>query len=652
LAEGVRTGVYICHCGTNIAGTIDVKALRQYAEELSSVNIARDYVYLCSEPGQQLIRKDVERRKINRVVIAACSPSLHEPTFRRVLDDEGLNPYFLEIANIREQDSWVHIGMPEKSLEVAKDLLRMAVARAERLEGLRPREVQIGKRILILGGGIAGISAAIDLAKAGFHVHLVEKTPSIGGKMAQLDRTFPSFDSSSCILTPKMVEVAKHPNIDLITYAELEEIQGHVGNFKAKILKKPRYVDEKRCTICGACAKVCPVEVPDEFNAGLGWRKAIYIPFPQAVPSAYVLDEKSCLGLTPLACGRCREVCAFNAIDYDQIPREIELSVDTIIVATGYEVYEPSGDRKYGYGTYPNVLTALEMERLLSVGGPTQGRVLRPSDLKEPRSVAYVQCVGSTDGGVGNYCSRICCMYTIKQVRQLKERSRNIDVCILYGDLAAPLREFEELFGKAARNYEIQLVRGGVAEIREDPKTKTLTLIAKDQSGKNLEVKADMVVLSIGIRPSKDTKTIQKILKIPTGVNGFFSEAHPLLRPADTLVDGVFVCGTCTGPKDIGDSVAQAKAAASSATTLMTPGKYVVEPYYAKVDELLCGGCGICASICPYDAVTIKEKKARINEALCRGCGVCAAACPAAAVETNNFTDEQIMSQVEQAIAR
>jgi len=653
LTSEPKMGVYICHCGTNIAGVIDVEALRAYTESLPNVVVAKTYTYMCSEPGQQLIRKDIREKKLNRVIVAACTPSLHEPTFRKVLEEESLSPYLFEMANIREQNTWVHMQTPKEALELAKDQVRIALARAEKLEELHPKEVKIGRNALIIGGGIAGISSALDLANAGFNVYLIEKSPTIGGRMAQLDKTFPTMDCSSCILTPKMVEAGRHPNIKLITYAEVKDVQGYVGNFKVKVLKKPRYVDEKKCTGCDECSKVCPVEVPDEFNAGLSWRKAIYIPFPQAVPPAYVLDDKNCLGLTPLACAKCKEVCDPEAISYDQYPTEINLEVDTIIVASGYEPYNPIVDEEYNYGVYQNVLTALEMERMLNAAGPTSGRVVRPSDLKEPKRIVYVQCVGSRNERRNVYCSRICCMYAAKQARQLKEKHPDMEVYVFYIDVRAFGKGFEEFYEKTCREYGVQFIRGRIAEIYEDPETKNLTVKAEDTLlGRPVELDVDIVVLSVGIVPGQDTKEIQNVLKIPVGADGFFLEAHPKLRPVDTTVDGIFVCGTSAGPKDIPDTVSQARAAASGATALMATGKYVIQPYFASVDEPLCGGCGICVPLCPFNAITLEEKVAKINEAVCKGCGVCTAACPATAIKANHFTDEQIFSQIESALSR
>jgi heterodisulfide reductase subunit A len=640
-------GVFICHCGLNIAGVIDVKELHAYAETLPGVSLVEDYSYMCSEPGQELIRKAIREGKVNRVVVAACSPRMHEPTFRSVLSQEGMNPYLLDVANLREHDSWVHMFEKDKALEKAKDLVRMAVARAAKLEALTPREVNVEKTALVIGGGIAGISAALDLGDAGYKVYLVESSPTIGGHMAQLDKTFPTMDCSACILTPKMVSVARHPNVNLRTYAEVVDVQGYVGNFKVKIRNKPRYVDPKKCTACGDCASVCPIEVPSEFDVELTWRKAIYIPFPQAVPTTYTIDDRSCIGLKPLTCRRCEDKCGPRAINFDELEREEEITAGTIIVATGYRPYNPSNEEQYGYGIYPNVVTAIEMERMLNASGPTGGKVLRPSDMQEPKRIAFLHCIGSRDDRANSYCSRICCMYSMKQARQIKEKHPDAQVHEFFIDIRAYGKGFEEFYEKAAREYGVAFIRGKVAEVVEDQATHNLLVRAEDTMlGRPVEVETDLVVLSTALQPHEQADQVQALLRISRGPEGFFSEAHPKLRPVDTLVDGVFICGVAQGPKDIPDTVAQSKGAASGAASLMGQGKVSIEPYFISIDEEVCSGCKVCVDLCPYQAIRIEQKTAKANEALCKGCGVCVSSCPAGAIKANHFTDDQLMSQI------
>jgi len=652
LSAEPRIGVYVCHCGTNIAGFVDVTKVVEYAKALPYVVVARDYRYMCSDPGQRLIKEDIKTYSLNRIVIAACSPRLHEPTFRKVAEEAGLNPYLVEMANIREQDSWVHMDNPSEATEKAKDLVRMAVARAALLEPLEKVVVPVKKAALVIGGGIAGISAALDLAEAGYPVYLVEEKPSIGGHMAQLDKTFPTMDCSACILTPKMVEVSRHPNIKLKTYSEVVGVEGTVGSFKVKVLMKPRFVIEDKCTACGECAQACPVEVPNEFDMGLSWRKAIYIPFPQAVPNAYVLDLENCLGITPEACLKCKEVCEADAIDYDMQPKIEEIEVGTIIVATGYDTYNPVIDPEYGYGRYPNVLTSLEVERLLNAAGPTGGKLVRPSDGRPPKRIVYVQCVGSRNKNRNPYCSRVCCMYAVKQARQIKEKYPDAQVTIFYIDLRAFGKGYEEFYEAAQREYGVSFVRGRVSKIVEDPETHNLVVRAEDTLlGTPVEVEADMVVLSVGIAPSEGTRKIADILGLSKSPDGFLMEAHAKLRPVDTMIDGVFLCGTAQGPKDIPDSVAQAKGAAASAIALMSRGALEVEPYQAEIDQSICGMCGICVSICPFNAIVKSGEAYVVDKSLCKGCGACAAACPSGAIKFSHFTDMQLLAQVKAAFA-
>ncbi|MHA1300563.1 MAG: 4Fe-4S binding protein [Candidatus Helarchaeota archaeon] len=643
-----RIGVYVCHCGTNIGGVIDCPELAKYAATLPNVVEAKDYKFMCSDPGQLLIKEGIEEKKLNRIIVAACSPRMHEPTFRVVCSEAGLNPFLFEQANIREHNTWVHMREPEKATQIAKDLLRMAVAKASNLDPLDVKKVSVKPTCLIIGGGIGGISAALDLAEAGYKTYLVEKLPSIGGRMSQLDKTFPTMDCSACILTPKMVDSSRHPNIELLTYTELLDISGYVGNFKVKLLKKPRYVDAEKCTSCGDCAVHCPIIAPNEFELGMAPKRAIYVPFPQAVPLTYTIDKKYCI-----ECGICKKVCAPEAIDYDMQPEEIELEVGTIIITTGYDPYDPTTLEQYGWGIYENVITGMQMERLLSSFGPTSGKVKRPSDLKEPHKVLFIQCVGSRNlqEGSNPYCSRVCCMYSSKHARQYKEKHPEAEIFVSYMDIRAFGKGYEEFYEIVQREYGVNYIRGRIAEIREVPETKNLIVRGEDTViGQPFELEVDLVVLAVGLVPRKDMGDLVSILHLQQSADGFLLEAHPKLRPVDTLTSGIFIAGVAQGPKDIPDTVAQAKGAAASAIALMGKGEVEIEPYFAIVNEALCSGCRTCVELCPFTAISMVEKDGRlvaeVNEALCKGCGTCVAACPSTAIIQNHFRDKQIFKQI------
>ncbi len=641
-----RIGVYVCHCGINIAGVVDCKEVAEYASKLGNVVVSKDYKYMCSDPGQKLIQDDIKEHNLNRIVVAACSPRMHEPTFRKALEEAGLNPFLFEQSNIREHDSWVHMKQPKEATEKAKDLVRMAVARSKHLTPQEKPKVKVKDTALVIGGGVAGIQSALDLADMGFKVYLVEKTPTLGGKMAQLDKTFPTMDCSACILTPKMVDAARHPNIEVLAYSEVKEVDGYIGNFKVKIEKKARQVDENKCTGCGLCAEACPVEVPNEFDQGLGVRKAIYVPFPQAVPLIYTIDDEACLG-----CGMCQAVCGPEAIDYEQKPEIIELEVGTIIVATGFDLFDAKRKPEYGYGRYENVITGMEFERLINASGPTGGKLVRPSDGKEPHRIGFVLCVGSRDAKVGNnYCSRVCCMYSIKNARLYKEKHPETDIYIFYMDIRAFGKGYEEFYRQAQEEYGIRFIRGRPGEIVEDPKTKNPVVRVEDTLlGEPLEVELDLVVLATGMEPTRDSDQVQKLLRLSRTADGFFAEAHPKLRPVDTLNDGVYLAGTCQGPKDIPDTVAQASAAAARAAIPMAQGEVETEPIVAYVNKDKCIGCRICERTCDFNVIKIVDRKAEVNAAICKGCGACAAACPTGAMQVRHFTDEQIFAQIEAA---
>ena len=648
--EEIRIGVYVCHCGLNIAGSVDCKEVAEFAATLPHVVLARDYRYTCSDQGQALIKNDIREYRLNRVVVASCSPRLHEPTFRKVCEEAGLNKYLFEMANIREQCSWVHLYDRKAATEKAKDLVKMAVAKAALLKPAREIEVPIIRKALIIGGGVAGIQAALDLADTGYKVYLVEREPSIGGMMARIDKTFPTMDCSICILAPKMSDVGHHPNIELLTNSEVVDVKGYIGNFRVKVSKKPRYVKED-CSACGECSKVCPMTAPNEFDAGLALRHAIYTPFAQAIPSTYIIDMNLCLNKDGvIVCDKCVKACERQAIDFTMKPETVELEVGTIIVATGADVFDPSALPQYGYGKYLNVITSLEFERLINAGGPSGGRLIRPSDMKVPKRVAFIQCVGSRSNKTGRtYCSNVCCMNTIKNSLLIKEHWPETEIYVFYVDIRAYGKGFEDLY-KRAKKEGVIFIRGLPAEIIEDKRTRNLWLIGENTLLKEpYKMDFDMVILSVGLEPRKDSEVIQRLLTLSRTQDGFFMEAHPKLRPVDAATGGIFFAGCAEAPKDIKDSVTQASAAAARAGILMAKGKVTVEAITPFLDVEKCKACGLCTRVCPYNAITLNKELKRIEivEAACVGCGTCAAECPSDALTQNHFTDEQIVAQID-----
>ncbi|MCR6691809.1 MAG: hydrogenase iron-sulfur subunit [archaeon YNP-LCB-003-016] len=651
MANDVRIGVYVCHCGGNISNVVKISEVLKAISGVDGVVLVRDNEHVCSEAGQREIREDIKRYNLNRVIIAACSPKFHGPTFMKLLEDSGLNPYLFEMVNIREQDSWVHSNDPDGATRRAIDQIMAAIGKVKLNEPLEAREVKVGNRVMVIGAGIAGIQAALDLADSGCKVYLVEREPTIGGRMAQLSYTFPTDDCSLCILSPKMAAVYNHPNITLMTYSEVEDVSGSVGDFHVKVKVKPRYVDMSKCVACGICASKCPASAPDEFNYGLRSRRAIYVPHEMAVPYKYLIDPKSCLYLTKGICRVCERVCPQKAINFDDKERILDIVVDAIIVATGYEPFDATKLKQYGYGVYKNVIIAPQLERMVMPVGPTGGKVIRLSDGQLARKIAFIHCVGSRDEQIGRPgCSRVCCMYTIKQAMTLKRQDVTRDITLFYIDIRAYGKGFEEYYMRA-QDLGVKFVRGKVSEVIEDPVSGRLIVRAEDTlTGRFIEDEFDLVVLSVGLVPSRGTEDLAKKLKLNIGPDGFLLEAHPKYRPVDTLREGVFICGCAQGPKDIADSVAQASAAAGRTLRLISQGRILIEPIKAYVIDESCNGCGICVDKCPLGAISMVDGKAHISEALCVGCGSCIPYCPRGAIELKHYSEKQILSQIEGAL--
>jgi len=665
--EELRIGVFICYCGLNIGGVVDVEDVAAYARTLPNVVYVKTNRYTCADPGQEEIRKGVEEHKLNRVVVAACSPRMHEPTFRNTVSEAGLNRFLFEMANIREFSSWCHPSAPKEATEKAKELVKMAVAKARLLQPLDVIEVPVTNKALVLGAGVAGASAALDLAEMGYQVYLVDRAEIIGGHMAQLGKTFPVFECSNCpqqihcsrfsCVATRIGAVAVHPNIQLLAYSEVKEVEGVIGSYRVKVVKKPRFVDEAKCVSCGKCSEECPVQVPSKFDVGMRMRKAIYTPFPNATPSTYTIDKDNCLHFKDGSCQKCQEICPVQAVDFEQKEEEIKFEVGSIVTATGFDIYEPYDLENYGFGKYDNVVTALQLERILDTGTQIVGEITRPSDGKTPSSLTYIQCVGSRDVNKYEYCSGFCCMLTLKSALFLKEKyGDKLNINVLYTDMRSNKKGDEELYRKG-QDLGINFIRVKLnnRKISEDSATKSLTVYAEGENGKPVQVKSDMVVLATAAIPSEGSAEVARIFNLSRGTDGFFMESHPKLKPIDTPVDGIFVAGGCQGPKDVPYSVSQGMGTAARAATILSKPKWKIEPIVAMVDPSKCRNtkvkCGICAKACPYGAIKAPEGQvAEVTAAMCHGCGTCVAECPADAITQQHFTDVQIFAQIRTAL--
>lgn len=658
-----KIGVFICHCGENISATVDVAKVAEAAGQIDGVAFSTDYKYMCSDPGQTLLKQIVREKGLTGVVVAACSPRMHEPTFRKACAAAGLNPHMCEMSNIREQCSWVH-EKGDATTQKAIDLVRTIVEKVKLNKPLQPIKVPITKTALVLGGGIAGIQASLDIANSGHQVILVEKEPSIGGHMSQLSETFPTLDCSQCILTPRMVEVAQHPNITLMTYSELERLDGFIGNFKATIRKKAKSIDENLCNGCGHCITKCPTKkIPSEFNTGLGSRTAIYVPFPQAVPNKPVIDKNNCSYYQKGKCKICEKVCPTGAIRFDQQDELVELEVGSVVIATGFNILEPSEFPEYGYGKYKDVITGMQFERLASASGPTSGEIRRPSDGKIPEKIVFIACAGSRDPAKGMpYCSKICCMYTAKHAMLYQHKVHHGKSYVFYMDIRAGGKNYEEFVRRAIVDDTVNYVRGRVSKVYEQDGKLIVKGVDTLLFAKPVEIVADMVVLATAAVANDGSEDLAQKLHVSYDAYKFFSEAHPKLKPVETNTAGIFLAGACQAPKDIPETVSQASAAASKVAILFSNNELSRDPVVAVVNRepaplfSTCVGCFLCATACPYQAIgeelitnrkgEVIKKVAKVNPGLCQGCGTCVAFCRSKSIDIDGYTNEQMYSEV------
>ncbi|WP_296028761.1 CoB--CoM heterodisulfide reductase iron-sulfur subunit A family protein [uncultured Treponema sp.] len=668
-----RIGVFVCHCGTNIAGTVDVAKV---AEELGKVNgvvYSTHYTYMCSSAGQKMIEDKIHELNLTGVVLCSCSPRMHEKTFRSCAERAGLNAYKVEVANIREQCSWVMKEMgdaTEKAIALGKAAVAKTILDTPLIEG----ETPMTKRALVIGGGIAGITAALDIADAGFPVDIVEKDYTVGGKMAKLDKTFPTLDCASCIVTPKMTEVSQNPNIRILSYSEVAGVKGYIGNFEVDIKRHPRYVDETKCTGCGACIEKCPnKKVPNAFNLNLNNRKAIDIPFAQAVPKVAAISADYCLHMKGLkngkdnVCGFCEKACAAGAINFHQEETMLTEKYGAIIVATGYNPISLEKFDEYAYSQSPDVVSSLEFERLCNASGPTNGHLLRPSDGKEPKNIVFVQCVGSrcsADSTKGHeYCSKICCMYTAKHAILTRDHYPDTNITVFYIDVRTPGKNFDEFYRRAVEQYGVHYIKGQVGKVTP-LSDGTLDVQGSDLIlNSQVHIKADMVVLAASIEADKSARPLATMLTTSMDNNDFFLEAHAKLRPVESPTAGIFLAGCCQGPKDIPETVAQSSGAAAKAICLLVKDKLKNNPCTANPNENACNGCGQCANVCPYGAIsyiekdfrgpnrtTITRRVSQVNKAMCHGCGACTVACPSGAMDLLGFSNKQILAEVDSVL--
>ena len=636
----MKIGLFLCDCGKNISSVIDNDRLKEYFEKYPDVYVLGNQ-YLCSESGLSEIKEEIKENKIDRVVIAACSFKLHGQLFRKTIEEADINRFLISFANIREQNSWVHPDEPEKATQKAIDQINMAIEQVKLLEPLKVQYSTVTPATLIIGGGIAGIKAAIVIADAGYKVYLVERDLTIGGHMALFDKTFPTLDCSICILGPLMGEVKDHPNIELLTYSEVKKVEGYVGNFDATIKKNPRFIVEEECVGCfNTCRDVCPIDINDSFYP----RKAIDVPYPQAIPLLPNILEEYCIG-----CKACAQACGDReAIDFDQKPEIFNIKVGTIIVATGFKTFDPTLLSELNYQKYPDVITTMQMERLLNSDGPTKGKIVRPSNGELPKKISFILCVGSRNKKIHHdYCSQVCCNVAIKQAFLLKNEYPDIKINIYFTDIRAVGKNCEEFYNRAREVFGIRFIKSNVSAVLKSDTSDKLLVRGEDVIENRLfENKTDLVVLAVGTEPAEGTDKLSQILNISQDSYGFLLEKHLKIKPSETSVNGIYLAGMIQGPKDIPTSIAQAESAAAKAISLIAAGRVELDPHIVYVDSEKCDLCRLCENICIYNAINIEGKELNIVQANCTGCGACAAMCPQDALYIPGFRKTQISAQI------
>ncbi|MEM2975844.1 MAG: hydrogenase iron-sulfur subunit, partial [Candidatus Bathyarchaeia archaeon] len=661
--DEVKIGVFLSDGGKQLSEILDFNALTSFVQKIPNVALVARNSEFWRGQGLKAIVEAVKNGKINRVVVAETLPKLSEVKIVQAVEKAGLNPYLVEVIDLRDHCALPHQDTPSEATEKAKAMLLAAIERAKFSEPIEKLEFPAVKSVLVIGGGIAGIQAAVDLADLGFEVHLIEKAPFLGGLAARAGRFFPTDDCAICIQSPASdVKTITHTSrkcvyrsgfseitkLNILTNARVVKVEGVPGNYKVTIEKKPRYVNEQKCVQCDLCTTVCPVEVPDEYNAKLKTRKAIYINIPAVYPPAYAIDEKVCRFKD---CAKCVEVCPTNAIELDQESEQLTLNVGSIIVATGFQEYDSSVIKEYHYGEYPDVVTNLELARMIDGFGPTEGLIIRPSDRKPAKKIVMIQCVGSRDRRWNPYCSSICCMISLKHAMLIKSAYPETDITICYIDIRTTGREHEYYYERA-REMGIKFVKGRPTEVTRDPEKNMLIVDVEDQiSRRFLELEADLVVLASAMVPAEGTKELAEILGLELSEDGFFKEYNAKLRPTETKLRGIFLCGGATFPKDAPTSSLHAHSAAMRAAKFLNKGKIVKDRKTAFVNEEYCGDCEFCPVTCPYNAITLVPKEeghfvAQVSDLMCEGCGICVGTCPLGAIELRHFKPSQMLAQM------